>query len=121
MRATLGAAPPPRYVWPPSEGREMSWPETTRRTTEGALEFGGVSAVELAREFGTPLYMFDEQTLRIRARGIRDAFLDPYERSRLVYAGKAYLSPALMRILVEEGIGLDVKKEIGRASCRERV
>jgi len=86
----------------------MSWPETTRRTTEGALEFGGVSAVELAREFGTPLYVFDERTLRIRARGIRDAFLDAYERSRLVYAGKAYLSPALMRILVEEGIGLDV-------------
>src|SRR5918993_1987560 len=86
----------------------MTWPETTRRTTEGALEFGGVSAVELAREFGTPLYVFDEATLRSRARWIRDAFLRAYERSRLVYAGKAYLSPALMRILVEERIGLDV-------------
>lgn len=86
----------------------MSWPETMRRTVEGALEFGGVSAVELAREFGTPLYVFDEETLRMRARRIRDAFLDAYERSRLVYAGKAYLSPALMSILVEEGIGLDV-------------
>src|SRR5918993_2464476 len=86
----------------------MTWPETTRRTTEGALEFGGVSAVELAREFGTPLYVFDEQTLRTRARRIRDAFLRAYGQSRLVYAGKAYLSPALMRILVEEGIGLDV-------------
>src|SRR5215217_4500510 len=86
----------------------MSWPETTRRTAEGSLEFGGVSAVALAREFGTPLYVFDEETLRMRARRIRDAFLDAYERSRLVYAGKAYLSPALMQILVEEGIGLDV-------------
>ena len=86
----------------------MSWPETTRRTTEGSLEFGGVSAVELAREFGTPLYVFDEETLRIRARRIRDAFVCAYERSRLVYAGKAYLSPALMRILVDEGVGLDV-------------
>jgi diaminopimelate decarboxylase len=86
----------------------MSWPETMRRTAEGALEFGGVSAVELAREFGTPLYVFDEETLRMRARRIRDAFLDAYARSRLVYAGKAYLSPALMSILVEEGIGLDV-------------
>ena len=86
----------------------MSWPETTRRTAEGYLEFGGVSAVDLAREFGTPLYVFDEETLRTRARRIRDAFLDAYERSRLVYAGKAYLSPALMRILVEERIGLDV-------------
>src|SRR5215218_8680663 len=86
----------------------MSWPETTRRTGDGSLEFGGVSAVDLAREFGTPLYVFDEETLRVRARRIRDVFLDAYERSRLVYAGKAYLSPALMQILVEEGIGLDV-------------
>src|SRR5918993_214528 len=86
----------------------MTWPETTRRTAEGSLEFGGVSAVELAREFGTPLYVFDEVTLRARARRIRDAFLHVYERSRLVYAGKAYLSPALMRILVDERIGLDV-------------
>src|SRR5688500_3787421 len=86
----------------------MSWPETTRRTAEGSLEFGGVSAAELAHEYGTPLYEFDEETLRARARRIRDAFVRAYERSRLVYAGKAYLSPALMRILVEERIGLDV-------------
>ncbi len=86
----------------------MSWPKTTRRAADGALQFGGVSAVDLAREFGTPLYVFDEATLRSRARDIRDEFLHAYERSRLVYAGKAYLSPALMRILVEERIGLDV-------------
>ncbi len=86
----------------------MTWPETTRRNADGSLEFGGVSAVELAREFGTPLYVFDEETLRTRARRIREAFLHAYERSRLVYAGKAYLSPALMQILIEERIGLDV-------------
>jgi diaminopimelate decarboxylase len=86
----------------------VSWPETTRRAADGTLEFGGVSAVDLAREFGTPLYVFDEATLRSRARRIRDEFFQSYERSRLVYAGKAYLSPALMRILVEEQIGLDV-------------
>jgi diaminopimelate decarboxylase len=86
----------------------MSWPETTRRAADGSLEFGGVSVVDLAREFGTPLYVFDEVTLRSRARRIRDEFLHAYERSRLVYAGKAYLSPALMQILVEERIGLDV-------------
>ena len=86
----------------------MSWPETTRRTSEGALEFGGVSVLDLAEEFGTPLYVFDEDTLRSRARLIRDEFLRAYEQTRIVYAGKAYLSPALMRILVEEQIGLDV-------------
>ena len=58
----------------------MSWPETTRRAADGALEFGGVSAVDLAREFGTPLYVFDEVTLRSRARQIRDEFSRAYER-----------------------------------------
>src|SRR5688572_21876813 len=108
MRAPGGTASLQRCTRTQSKVREMSWPETMRRNAAGALEFGGVSTVELAREFGTPLYVFDEVTLRLRARRIRDAFHDAYERSRLVYAGKAYLSPALMRILVAEGIGLDV-------------
>lgn len=86
----------------------MSWPETTRRDDDGVLAIGGVSALELAREFGTPLYVFDEQTLRQRARAMRQTFLAAYERSRVVYAAKAYFSPSLMRILIEEGIGLDV-------------
>jgi diaminopimelate decarboxylase len=86
----------------------MSWPETADRNRKGELEIGGVSATELARTFGTPLYVFDERTLRNRARSIRDSFRGAYERSKVVYAGKAYLSPALMRILAEEGIGLDV-------------
>ena len=86
----------------------MSWPITTGRNGTGALELGGVAVTELAAAFGTPLYVFDEQTLRVRARAIRAAFESVYERAKVAYAGKAYLSPALMRILVEEGLGLDV-------------
>ena len=86
----------------------MPWPVTTRRTIVGEIELGGVPASVLAREFGTPLYVFDEETLRMRARLFRDTFRRAYERSKIVYAGKAYLSPTLMRILVEEGVGLDV-------------
>ena len=86
----------------------MTWPVTTRRTGFGEIEVGGVSASALAREFGTPLYVFDEETLRSRARSIRNTFLRAHDQTRIVYAGKAYLSPALMRILVEEHIGLDV-------------
>ena len=85
-----------------------SWPVTTARDTNGELLIGGVSVPALAREFGTPLYVFDEVTLRTRAQDIRTAFAAEYPTSRVVYAGKAYLSPALMGILVEEGIGLDV-------------
>lgn len=86
----------------------MSWPATTRRNSLGAIEIGGVSATELAAAFGTPLYVFDERTLRDRARTIRETFERAYPRSKILYAGKAYLSPALMRILAEEGLGLDV-------------
>jgi diaminopimelate decarboxylase len=90
------------------ESKAMSWPETTRRTAAGVLEIGGVPVTSLAREFGTPLYVFDEATLRHRARCIRETFADAYANSRVVYAGKAYLSPALMQLLVAEGVGLDV-------------
>jgi diaminopimelate decarboxylase len=85
-----------------------SWPDTTARDAYGEMLIGGVPLPFLAREFGTPLYVFDEATLRSRARAIRETFADAYPDSRVVYAGKAYLSPALMGILVEEGIGLDV-------------
>ena len=86
----------------------MSWPVTTRRNRAGGIEIGGVAATELAAAFGTPLYVFDERTLRERARAIRTTFEAAYSRSRTLYAGKAYLSPALMRILAAEGLGLDV-------------
>jgi diaminopimelate decarboxylase len=86
----------------------MPWPDTTRRNAKGELEFGGVSAVQLAETYGTPLYVFDERTLVDGARRIRDVFRSVWPRSRVVYAGKAYLSPALMGILAQEDIGLDV-------------
>lgn len=86
----------------------MAWPDTTRRNVDGELELGGVSAVDLTETYGTPLYVFDERTLVERARRIRDVFRSVYPRSRIVYAGKAYISPTLMRILAREAIGLDV-------------
>lgn len=86
----------------------MTWPVTTRRGVGGALEFGGVSARDLVAAYGTPLYVFDDETLRRRAAAIRETFRAAYPRTRVAYAGKAYLSPALMRVLREEGLGLDV-------------
>src|SRR3954469_17850961 len=86
----------------------MPWPDTTRRDAEGVLEIGGVSAVRLAATYGTPLYVFNKRTVVERASRIQRSFQSAYPRSRVVYAGKAYLSPALMRILSQVGIGLDV-------------
>lgn len=85
-----------------------AWPDTTERDSTGAMRIGGVALPDLAREFGTPLYVYDEVTLRNRASEIRDIFAAVFPNSRIVYAGKAGMSPALVSILAEERIGLDV-------------
>jgi diaminopimelate decarboxylase len=64
--------------------------------------------VDLATKYGTPLYVFDEASIRGAAREFRDAFAAAYPKSRVVYAGKAFLSTTLVGMLHEEGIGLDV-------------
>ncbi len=84
----------------------MFWPTTTERDESGRLLIGGVRVVDLVERFGTPLYVFDEATLRGTSRRFRDTFAAAYPRTRVVYAGKAYLSPALVSILHEEGLGL---------------
>jgi diaminopimelate decarboxylase len=84
------------------------WPVTTQRNATGELEIGGVSLVDLGNEFGTPVYVYDEQTLRQTARGFREAFTAAYPDSRVVYAGKAFLTTAIVQILRQEGLGLDV-------------
>lgn len=84
------------------------WPVTTRRNSHGAMAIGGVSLVDLAAEFGTPVYIYDEQTLRQTARRFRDALTREYPKSRVVYAAKAFLTTAIVQMLHEEGLGLDV-------------
>lgn len=84
------------------------WPTNARRLPDGALEIGGVAVTKLIQRYGSPLYVYDETCLREAARGFRDAFASAYPRSRVVYAGKAYLTTALVRILHHEDLGLDV-------------
>lgn len=86
----------------------MLWPMTTERDGTGRLRVGGIPLVELAERFGTPLYVFDERTLRERARSVREAFARWYPRTRVRYAGKAFLSPAILDVLSQEGLELDV-------------
>ena len=86
----------------------MPWPLTTERLDDGQLAIGGIGLSLLAERYGTPLYLFDEETLRFRARMFRRGFADVYPRSRVTYAGKAGLSPAVVAILRAEGLGLDV-------------
>jgi len=72
------------------------------------LIIGGCDTVDLAGEFGTPLYVFDETTLRQRCADYRDGFNKRYPDSLVCYACKAFINRALARIFDEEGLGLDV-------------
>src|SRR4051794_717234 len=70
----------------------------------GELLLGGVRTSELAREHGTPLVVYDEQTLRNQARAYRSAAPD----ALVVYGTKAFPSVAVLRLFAEEGLGADV-------------
>jgi diaminopimelate decarboxylase len=80
------------------------WPRTVRRTDAGSLEIGGVSVADLAAEHGTPAYLLDEADLRSRCREFAAAFGD----ADVYYAGKSFLCKAVVKIIHEEGLFLDV-------------
>jgi diaminopimelate decarboxylase len=80
------------------------WPRTVTRRDDGVLAVGGVTAHELAGEFGTPAYILDEADFRARCREFRAAFAS----AEVYYAGKAFLCKAVARMLAEEGLSLDV-------------
>jgi diaminopimelate decarboxylase len=71
---------------------------------DGALAVGGVRATDLAERFGTPLVVYDEQTLRNQARAYRAAAPE----ALVVYGTKAFPSVAVLRLFAEEGLGADV-------------
>lgn len=83
-------------------------PLTAGVSNAGHLTLGGCDAVELAREFGTPLYVFDEDTLRGQCRAFIEAFRSRYPDTAVAYAAKAYLGRAMAAIMAQEGMDLDV-------------
>jgi diaminopimelate decarboxylase len=76
----------------------------TAAVAEGELTLGGIRVSELARRFGTPLVVYDEETLRTRARAYRSAA----PGAVIAYGTKAFPSVAVLRLFAEEGLGADV-------------
>ncbi|MBI4234152.1 MAG: diaminopimelate decarboxylase [Chloroflexi bacterium] len=83
-------------------------PDTARVNAKEHLEIGGCDTVELSREYGTPLYVFDETTLRNRCRAFLEEFRRRHPNTAVLYACKAFTNTALLRIFQTEGLGLDV-------------
>ena len=83
----------------------MLYPVTYRVNAAGHMEVGGCDLVELARTYGTPLYVYDEATVRQRSSEYMAAM---GSGGTVLYSAKAFASPQFLRIVAEEGLGLDV-------------
>jgi diaminopimelate decarboxylase len=88
--------------------RLILFPLESRINNKGHLIIGGCDSVELAAEFGTPLYLFDELTLRRKIAELKTEFGRRYADITVIYACKAFINKALAIIFREEGLGLDV-------------
>ncbi|MFF8310446.1 diaminopimelate decarboxylase [Streptomyces lydicus] len=100
--------PEGHYAGPPADLNTLDprvWSRTVRRNADGVVTVGGLDVTSLAEEFGTPAYFLDEDDFRTRCRAWKDAFGPDAD---VFYAGKAFLSRAVVRWLHEEGLNLDV-------------
>ena len=79
-------------------------PDTATIGTDDSLSIGGVRVAELAAQYGTPLFVYDEEHLRARCRAAVNAF----GAGNVVYATKAFICGAMARLAHEEGLLLDV-------------
>ncbi len=80
----------------------------TMKVEDNELSIGGVKATELAKEYGTPLYVFDEQLIRDYCRNYRKYFKCEEKGNVVAFAGKAFLNVQMCKLLKEENMHLDV-------------
>ena len=83
----------------------MLFPVTYRVNAAGHMEVGGCDLLDLARLHGTPLYVYDEATVR---RGASEYVAAMGGAGQVLYSAKAFASPMFLRVVAEEGLGLDV-------------
>jgi diaminopimelate decarboxylase len=83
----------------------LLFPVTYRVNAAGHMEVGGCDVIDLALAHGTPLYVYDEATVRQRASEYVAAM---GSSGQVLYSAKAFASPQFLRVVAEEGLGLDV-------------
>jgi len=83
------------------------FPNTTKIGEKGNLLIGGCDVAQLAIEYGTPLYIFCEDSLRRNCRAFKEEFGTAYQDVTVAYAGKAWLNKTVLNIIREEGLWLD--------------
>lgn len=105
----------PDWLAHPDDANSLAatvWPRGSERAPSGELALAGVTATVLAAEFGTPLYVIDEQDARDRAAEVKAAFDAAFgavgSQVHVYYAGKAFLSTEVARWVTAAGLNIDV-------------
>ncbi|MFG2695395.1 diaminopimelate decarboxylase [Kitasatospora sp. NPDC048407] len=101
---TLSTRPLARPQDPSPRPLGSPWPVSAVPGRGGDVLLGGVGLREAAERFGTPLYVLDEDEVRLRARAYRRAL----PQADVLYAAKAFLCTAMADWIADEGLGLDV-------------
>ena len=86
----------------------MIWPASATRNSQGELSLGEITVTDLANQYGTPLYVFDEADVRKRAQDYVAAFTVSDIETSVHYAGKAFLTTKVAQWVNQEGLGIDV-------------
>ncbi|PEI93733.1 diaminopimelate decarboxylase [Bacillus pseudomycoides] len=81
---------------------------TSRINEQGHLEIGGCDTTQLAKQYGTPLYVYDEDSIREKCRAFHRAFQESGFSYQVAYASKAFLCMEMCRVAREENMSLDV-------------
>ncbi|MDM5187709.1 diaminopimelate decarboxylase [Bacillus sp. DX4.1] len=81
---------------------------TSRINEQGHLEIGGCDTTQLAKTYGTPLYVYDEVSIREKCRAFHRAFQESGFSYQVAYASKAFLCMEMCRVAHEEKMSLDV-------------
>ncbi len=80
----------------------------TQQIENGHLTIGGVDTVALAKEYGTPLFVYDTALIRQRARGFKETFEKLGVTAQVAYASKAFACVAAYQLAAQENLSLDV-------------
>ena len=83
------------------------YPLGSRLNERGVLEIGGCDLAEVAREFGTPAYVYAEDDMRARARAYMEAMRARTDSFEVLFAAKAFPCTAAFRVMAEEGLSCD--------------
>ena len=81
---------------------------TSKVNEKGNLSIGGVDTVELVKEFKTPLYVMDQELIETTIDKMKEAFKSTRFNTRIAYAGKAFLSTGMIKLVESKGLDLDV-------------